>query len=280
MNIKVLKNQPLLELLKEHFPDSSKTTFRSWIEEGRIRLDGTAVTSAQIQITPGQEVVVGPKTRWLKEGIKVLYEDDDLIVIDKPEGLLTVAADNSLDHHVHGLLKSRFRNRAVFPAHRLDRDTSGILVFAYNRDVWMELKKQFEAHTVERVYYALVVGAPPSKEGTWKSFLHEDERFFVKSASQGKLAITHYKVIDTNERLALMQFKLETGRKNQIRVHCKDAGCPILGDTKYGDPLDKAPRLFLHASHLGFWHPTKEKQLSFDSELPISFRKKIQKTKK
>ncbi len=261
----------ILSLLQKLSPESSKNTLKSWVEQGRVMIDGQRITTYRYDLQPGQEVVVGPKVSFSDEGIRILYEDRYLVVIDKPHQLLSVASLDENELTAHTILGRRLRKK-VYPVHRLDKDTSGVMMFAYTEETYERLKDQFAEHSIERVYYATVHGIPKIKKGTWKSYLIEDDAYFVKSAPLGtlggKLAITHYELIREQGNLSLMKFTLETGRKNQIRVQAADAGHPVVGDRKYGLKTHRSKRLHLHAHILGFYHPFKKKTVRFVSPLP------------
>jgi 23S rRNA pseudouridine1911/1915/1917 synthase len=304
MKTKIQEKTSLLAALQQLSPESSKNTLKSWIEQGRVSVNETRVSSSRQELLPGQELKVGPKVAYTEHGIKILYEDEHLVVLDKPDKLLTVATAAENEKTVHAILKRRLR-RMVYPVHRLDRDTSGVMLFAYTTHARDVLKEQFAEHSIDRIYMAIVEGTPTPLKGTWKSTLVEDDFFFVKSVptpeialkpkndfrareaaryhqrkafidqklkseENGKLAITHYEVIKQRKHTALVKFTLETGRKNQIRVHASEAGFPILGDTKYGGQTNRR-RLCLHAHILGFLHPFRNKKMKFVSPLPEYF---------
>jgi tRNA pseudouridine32 synthase/23S rRNA pseudouridine746 synthase/23S rRNA pseudouridine1911/1915/1917 synthase len=254
-----------LELLA---PDSSKNTLRDWIKQGRISVEGKMIKDPLYTIKKGTSIALGHRKQFINYGIEILYEDQSLIVIHKPEGLLSVATDYSPYKNVHGFLKRRLPGRNVFPVHRLDRETSGVMMFAYTEAAKEHLKKQFEEHSIQREYIALVEGSPIENSGTWKSFLIEDETtYFVKSTKKqglGKEAITHYTIMQKGKFHSMLKLRLETGKKNQIRVHCSEAGFPIVGDEKYGSRCPSAPRVYLHAALLGFIHPELNKPMLFE----------------
>jgi tRNA pseudouridine32 synthase/23S rRNA pseudouridine746 synthase/23S rRNA pseudouridine1911/1915/1917 synthase len=253
---------------------------RSWIEKGRVLVDGREFLRANATLAKGKEVSLKSKTYYLPENIKVLFEDEHLIVLNKPAGLLSVATAFQERGTVHDILKRRFYSQRVYPVHRLDRETSGVMVFAYSELARDSLKKQFSDHSIEREYLAIVEGRVEEMRGTWKSTLVEDDLYHVKSVRSptggkpplGKLAITHFEVVQAlPSQRTYLKLRLETGRKNQIRVHCSESGHPILGDKKYGAKSDPIHRLALHAHLLGFVHPAKKKQVSFTSPLPEAF---------
>ncbi len=259
----------LLEHVQLLFPDSSKTSLREWITRGRIAVDGTVVSDAKKEIEKDQKIELLGRKKYADEGIEILFEDREIVVVEKPPGLLSVKTDYDT-LCVHAILKKRC-NKVVFPVHRLDRETSGVLVFAYTPRARDFLKEKFESHDIEREYEAVVQGVPNPTEGTWESRLVEDRAYYVKSAPEGKLAITHYTILNSKKDFALLQIHLETGRKNQIRVHASEAGHPIKGDQKYGYRGPSAERLYLHARKLGFLHPLSKQKLSFTSTYKLKF---------
>lgn len=267
---KAPKDCLILDALSHYFPDSSKATLRSWLKQGRIVFEGNRVISAKTPLKSGVSFEVLARATFIENDIKIVYEDEDLVVIDKPEKFLSVALDHGNADNVHAVLKRRAK-KAVYPVHRLDRDTSGILVFAYSSEARSGLKKLFAEHAIERVYMALVEGFLNPSRGKWESHLKEDASYFVRSSPEGKKAITHFETIKTGRHSSLVRFTLETGRKNQIRVQAAQAGHPILGDRKYGNPHQLKKRLCLHAHVLGFKHPCTGKYLRFTSPLPTFF---------
>lgn len=272
----VKTNQTLLEAVALLSPESTKTTHRSWIKEGRITVDGQVVKVSSTPVRIGQEIVLGQRTRFIDEKIKIYYEDDHLVVIEKPSGLLSVSTDFQKVKTAHHLLKKHYHPRKVFVVHRLDQDTSGVMLFAFTEIACDRLKAMFEEHSVERVYHAVVEGRIEEESGTWKSYLYEDANYVVHStndSNKGQIAITHYEVEGYSNKNTALTLTLETGRKNQIRVHCKDAGHSVLGDRKYGSTRDPIKRLCLHAHVLGFSHPITHKKLRFESPDPLAFQK-------
>lgn len=272
----VSKDCLILDFLHELFPDSSLNTLRSWLRAGRISVNDKPVSKANLPLTSGACVEIGPKVSFLKRGVKVLFEDDDIIVLEKPEGLLSVATDFDNTTSLHCLLKRRFHKQRVFPVHRLDRETSGVMIFAYTDFSRKRLKEQFEKHSIEKLYYAIVQGKPPAKKGTWESYLEEDPFYSVSSTIKpgaGKLAITHYEVVSTHSSVSLLALRPVTGKKHQLRVQCKEAGLPILGDKRYGTGNDPLHRLCLHAQMIQFTHPKTGKRMRFEAPLPQVFSK-------
>ncbi len=267
----------LLEILQEMAPDSSKNTLRTWLQTGRVTIDAQKAERANQIVQPGQEVQVGPKVAFLRNSIRILHEDDDIIVLEKPEGLLSVATDFENRATVHAFLKRQFHQRRVYPVHRLDRETSGVMMFAYHENARDAIKSQFEQHQIDKTYFAIVEQQMPLGKGSWESFLEEDDFYFVKTSTphKGKLAITHYEVLKTEKNRSLLRLKPQTGRKNQLRVHCSEAGYPIVGDKKYGALTNPIKRLCLHAQQLSFTHPSTGRRMTFSTLLPESFSKLV-----
>lgn len=267
-------NLLLLDALTQLSPQSSKNTLRSWIKDGRVEVDNAVVKNASVQVLQGQEVKVGQRKKMVRPGLPIVYADSDLVVVNKPSGLLSVSAAFEKEETLHALLKAHYHPRKVFVVHRLDQDTSGVMVFALNQTTCDQLKNLFAAHQIIRAYIGIVEGELPVDAGTWESFQREDAQYKVHETydpARGRLAITHYQTIASSKRYSCLELRLETGRKNQIRVHCQSAGCPIVGDKKYGSTSNPLKRLCLHAHLLGFQHPTTKKQLRFESPIPEEF---------
>ena len=230
---------------------------------------------ANAEILPGQEISVGPKVSFLKGSLRIMHEDEDLVVLEKPEGLLSVATDFEKRATVHSILKRRFHNRRVYPVHRLDRETSGVMIFAYTEKARDFFKTQFEEHRIDKTYFAIVEGQLSQKKGTWECYLEEDDFYYVKSTGdfiKGKLAITHFELIHTRENFSLLRLKPQTGRKNQLRVHCSEAGFPIVGDKKYGALTNPLKRVCLHAYQISFTH-LNGRRMTFQALWPEDFGK-------
>ena len=259
----------LLEVLQRRFPDSSKTTLRQMLQSDRVRVNGAPERDAKRMIGDDDRVDIASKSERLDPRVRILYEDDDLIVIDKAAGLLTVANEQVLYETAEAFLNAY---RPVQVVHRLDRDTSGVLVFAKNAYVRERLQELFAVHDIERIYVAIVHGKLKPPAGTFRSMLAEDRELKVRSGAEGKEAITHYRTIASGKRYSMLEVTLETGRRNQIRVHLSEAGHPVVGDMMYGKRDDDFGRLALHAKRLGFVHPRTGKKVVFESDLPREFR--------
>lgn len=268
------KEQTLLETLEHMFPDSSRRTLQNWIKGGRISVEEDIVRKSNQALLVGQNVSLSSKAAGRTiEGIPLLFQDRWMVVIDKPSGLLSVPAEND---QVSALdfLRVGLKTRSIFPVHRLDQETSGVLLFARGTQSEAAFDKMFASHTLEREYFAIVEGHIPTNSGTWVSFLREKEDFSVEvvSPNQGKQAITHYEVVRRSPKFSFLRLRLETGRKHQIRVQCKEAGHTILGDWRYGSIADPVKRLCLYAHALRFIHPFTGKQMVFTAPLPDAFK--------
>ena len=264
---------PLLERLKQTFPDSSNRTLRIWLETKRIEVNGKILTKANALVSETSNVTLLKKKKMLESDVEILYEDSDLIVVNKPKGLLSVTTDKKDAFSLHQVIKNYKNKEKITPVHRLDRDVSGVMVFPLNDLSYQGLKEQFIKHTIFREYRLLVEGKMQEKKGTWQSYLFEDANYYVHSAknpSEGaQFATTHFEVLKATPNRTFVKCILETGRKNQIRAHCRAAGFPIVGDKKYGASV-KGP-IALHAHCLHFTHPITKKKLKFTSDLPSIF---------
>lgn len=271
----------LLEALTRLAPESSKTTLRSWLKDGRITVNAETIKLAAFRVKKGQEVELGTRQRFTKNGIKIYYEDRHIVVVEKPDGLLSVSTAFQKNETLHAYLKERYHPQPVYVVHRLDQDTSGVMLFALSEEARDKLKLTFEKHDIERGYYAIVEGKPVEQDsGTWQSYVYEDDNYVVHNTpdpEKGSLAVTHFEVHNKSRRYTALILKLETGRKNQIRVHCQTAGNPVVGDKKYGASTSPIKRLCLHAFLLAFQHPITQKPMRFESPIPESFTRLIPK---
>jgi len=270
----------LLDVLASQFPDSSRTTLRQMLQNGRVRVNGEVEKDAKRAIGERDVIDVGRKsvTRSLPEGLALLHEDDDVLVVIKSNGLLTVATEREREETAQSYLNQYLREKReerVHVVHRLDRETSGVLVFAKTYEAREALKSQFAAHSVDRMYVAIIDGVMNPLRGTIRSHLIERRDLRMQSVDahpDAKLAVTHYRTIAREGDYSLLEITLETGRKNQIRAHLSEANHPIVGDRLYGSTINPIDRLGLHAKLLGFDHPSTGKRLSFTAPIPSSFR--------
>ena len=209
--------------------------------------------------------------------LEILYEDQDFVVINKPSGLLSMSdgkeKEKTAYHYVSEYLKKQNKNQKVFIVHRLDRETSGVLMFCKNEKVRDLLQKDWNKIVYLRGYMALVEGKGLKKQGTLKNYLAESktQQVYISNKEKGKLAITHYKVIKEMKNQTLLEINLDTGRKNQIRVQLSNINHPIVGDKKYGAISNPIRRLGLHAHAFGFVHPKTKKKYEFKTDCPKEF---------
>ncbi len=251
----------------------SKNVLKTMIQNGSILVDGKVITKANYFIEKNAVITIKSKPIQNKQlKIPILYEDEYLIAVEKPAGLLSIATDKEKEETAYHLVSIYVKKRShngIFIVHRLDRETSGVLLFAKNENVKNILQEHWNTLVKTRGYYALVEGIL-SQKGTIRSFLKETKTHVVYSSKKGKEAITHYEAIQNFKDKTLLDIHIDTGRKNQIRVHMKEMGHPILGDAKYGNQKT-FPRLALHAYHLEFIHPITKKNISIQSEMPSIF---------
>lgn len=271
------------------------------IHEGFVRCGGRIVSQTHHQFRVGDEIeidyapqpIVTPSKKSKKQDrFEVVHDDEAIIVVSKPAGLLTVPTPkregNTLQSQVRKWLERQQPGSHAICVHRLDRGVSGLLVFAKSHEVADAIREQFAARKPDRRYIAVLQGEMTERSGTIRSYLSTDEalnRYSVENESQGELAITHFQVKDCWSGVTLVQVKLETGRRNQIRVHLAEAGFPILGDPRYSPrkaehPMWPYKRIALHAETLGINHPVTQEPLLFSSPWPQEFRDLRRKLKK
>lgn len=272
----------LLAFLLEQLPGKGRTALKAALRDQLVCVDDVPVRQFDHLLMPGSRVTV----RWQREihkqpgqvELKIIFEDAELIVIDKPSGLLTMASEAEKRKTAYSLLSEYVKRSAshnkIFIIHRLDRETSGLLLFAKNSAVKEQIQKTWETTVNQRTYVGLVEGVVDKAEGTITSWLAETTAHRVYSlptAQAGKQAITHYRKIGGNSRYSLLQINLDTGRKHQIRVHMQEIGHPIVGDKKYGAQSNPIQRMALHAQILAFTHPTTGEEHRFESPIPPRF---------
>lgn len=286
LHFTVREADTLMAFLGKIFPGKSRTGLKQMLQSGRLLVDGQVVTRHDFALLPGMTVESGkPAGRQVEAapGIKILYKDDSIIAIDKPSGLLTVGTEKEKTNTAYSLLshfvKTENKSNKIFIVHRLDRDTSGVLVFARNTMVRDVLQEYWHNEDHRREYAALVCGKVEERNGRIESWLKENANLQVYSSHRkddGQHAITHWELIQQNEEFSLLKVVPETGRRNQIRVHLSDIGFPIVGDRRYGKGQNPIERLGLHATLLAFKHPVSGETMLFESPVPRSFFKMSQ----
>jgi 23S rRNA pseudouridine1911/1915/1917 synthase len=276
----VAKPSELLVWLFEAWPETKKKQVRAWLKFGSVAVNGRVVTQFDHALKPGDTVTIRPKGMAAPEtklagGIRIRHEDADLIVIEKPPGLLSIASPSEEEKTAYAFLTNHVRQgnprgrERVWVVHRLDRETSGLMIFAKNEPAKVALQNGWD--TVEKKYFAVVEGAPPGEAGKFESWLDESNPLKVYAGASGpeaRHATTGYRVTKKGKSTTLVELTLETGRRHQIRVQLAEAGCPIVGDKKYGAETNPIKRIALHASTLRFPHPVTRQEMRFDSALP------------
>lgn len=274
----------LMPFLLAKMGGMSRTSVKSLLAHRQVQVNGQIQTRYNLRLQAGDSVMVsaGKGKEELKHPkLRVVYEDDHLMVVEKKEGLLTVATErNSLETTAFSILRHYIRQanprNGIYTVHRLDRETSGLLVFAKSKDIREHMQTCWKSTVTQRAYLAVVEGRPAEAQGTIRTWLTENPKSKKVHSSPtdngGRLSITHYRLLETNGRYSLLRLQLDTGRKNQIRVHLADMGNPVVGDKKYGSGTTPIKRIALHACLLEFVHPVSHRQLRFESPMPKSFR--------
>ena len=277
----VTEEMPLLEYLLATVGES-RSKVKATLQGRGIKVNGKCVTQFDFLLKPGMKVAVSQTKRnqaaFKSRYVKIVYEDRWIVVVEKNVGILSMAAGHStlnvksvLDDYFH---KSRQKCRAHV-VHRLDRDTSGLMVYAKDMETEQILEHNWHDIVYDRRYVAVVSGEMEQDNGTIANWLKDNKAYVTYSSPVdhgGKYAVTHFFTLDRTTDYSLVEYKLETGRKNQIRVHSADMGHPVCGDVKYGDGNDPLHRLCLHAFLLCFTHPVTHERMEFETPIPTQFR--------
>lgn len=258
----------------------SRTKIKATLQGQGIKVNGKVVTQHDFPLMPGMKIEVSKTKRSItlkSRYVKLVYEDDYLVVVEKKPGILSMATRHNslnvktvLDEYFHATKQ----NCQAHVVHRLDRDTSGLLIYAKDKRTALSMETDWHHTVYDRRYVAVLSGPMETDEGTIANWL-KDSKIYVTYSSLvdngGKYAVTHFHVLDRTPYHSLVEFKLETGRKNQIRVHAADMGHPVCGDRKYGNGDDPIERLCLHAYVLCFYHPVTHRPMEFQTQIPHSF---------
>ncbi len=271
----------LLEWLLANLKQS-RSKVKATLQGRGVRVGGKVVTQFDYRLEPGMKVAVSKvkKTAELKSRyVRLVYEDRHLVVVEKQAGILSMAAGHS-SLTVKAVLDDYFRRSnqrcTAHVVHRLDRDTSGLMIYAKEMQAEQILEHEWHERVYDRRYVAVVSGEMERDEGTVASWLRDNKAYITYSSpvdNGGKYAVTHYHTLARTTQHSLVEYVLETGRKNQIRVHSADIGHPVCGDVKYGNGDDPIGRLCLHAYVLCFVHPITNRRLEFETPVPVAFRK-------
>lgn len=269
------------EFFDRQMQGKSRTARKQLLSRGALRIGRRVLKRLDDLILAGSTITVSPRpapTFVMPQGLRVVYEDDWLLVAHKDAGLLTIATENEKEHtafaYLSAYLKFYDKSAKVFIVHRIDRWTSGLLLFAKDETAQSILRTHWDEMVLSRRYVAVVEGRMPQLEGSVTTWLTEDPkttRVMVSRPGVGKRAVTHYRVIDETDEMSLLELELETGRKNQIRVHMRHIGHAVVGDQKYGSHLDPIGRLCLHARQIEFEHPMTGQVLNFETKIPAEF---------
>lgn len=279
-SLEIKETDTLLNFLFTTLNHLSKTTIKSLLSHRQISVNGQPTTQFDTLLKPGDKVFIGfnkANQPFYHPQIDIVYEDNSLIVINKAAGLLSMATERIREktayHLLSDYLKQKDPRNRIFILHRLDRETSGLMMFAKKPEIQESLQNHWEEAILERKYVAVVEGRPKQESGTIRSYITENATFIVHktNAKEGKLAITHYRLVKSNPQFSLLELELETGRKNQIRVHMQEMGTPVTGDKKYGARYNPLNRLALHAFKLRFIHPETQKEMNFETPFPKHF---------
>ena len=273
----------LMQFLLDKMGGMSRTSVKLLLSRRQVQVNDHVETRYNYVLQSGDTVRIqsGIAQQELQHPkLRIIYEDDYLLVVEKREGLLTMATHReSQETTAYSILKSHLRKAnpkaELYTVHRLDRETSGVLLFAKAKSIQQALQENWHQVVTQRLYSALVEGCPSPKEDTIVSWLTEHEKSLRVHSSPtdngGQKAVTHYKVTKSNETYSLLDVQLETGRKNQIRVHMADIGHPVVGDKKYGRGISSMKRIGLHARLIEFIHPVTHRKVRFESPIPKAF---------
>jgi len=281
----------LMDFLLASLKDQSRTTVKSLLAHQQITIKNRVVKQFDYELKTGDEVCIHwekGKTTLDSPLLKIIYEDRDLIVVEKAAGLLSIGTQKERVKTAYSMLseyvKKQHPSDKIFVVHRLDRETSGLMLFAKNEEVQYRMQNNWKFAVNQRKYIAVVEGkletGDGSGKGIIKSYLWESKALIVYSSpnpEDGQLAVTNYRVLASNDNYSLVELELETGRKNQIRVHMNSIGYPLVGDLKYGGHTSNLKRLALHAHILSFTHPMTGSFHSFETKVPTDFQKMVAK---
>ena len=276
----VKRDCELLEFLLETLKDQSRNSVKSLLSNHRVSVDGAPISQFNFKLFKGDTVIISktPIHKKTRSNLPIIYENEEMIVINKPSGLLSIASDKEKGSTAYRMLtdyvQQKDKHNRIFVVHRLDEDTSGVLMVAKNPKLQQALQDNWNDLVKSRGYYAIVDGVMENKSGTVKSYLKKNSQnmmYSSKKPGDGQLAITHYKVIAENDNYSLLDVHIDSGRKNQIRVHLGDLGHNVIGDDKYGNPTNPIKRLGLHAYELELVHPLTNKKLKFTAPIPKEF---------
>lgn len=276
-------NEPaeLMNFLMEKVVNS-RTAAKSLLSKRQVLIDNVITTQYNFSLKPGMKVQISKdkgKKEFRSSLLKIVYEDAYIIVVNKREGLLSIGTDKQKERTAHSILNEYMqryaKERRIFIVHRLDRDTSGLMIFAKDEKTKITLQDHWDKIIKERKYVAVLSGETQQEHGTITSWLKDNKVYITYSSpfdNGGDKAVTHYRVVKRGNGYTLAELELETGRKNQIRVHMQDIQHPVVGDVKYGNGDNPLGRLGLHAFKISFYHPVTGELMNFETPYPASFK--------
>jgi 23S rRNA pseudouridine1911/1915/1917 synthase len=280
--LRVTEPAELMQFLLAKMGGMSRNSVKSLLSHRQVMVNGKVTTLFNTALKAGDTVLVSSARGNIElthPKLKIIFEDQYLIVVEKKEGLLTVSTGKSDETTAFSILKNYVKKASpqnrIYVVHRLDRETSGIIMFAKTREIQLALQENWHRVITRRVYVALVEGKVEKPKDTIVTWLTENEKSLKIHSSNvdngGQQAVTHYRTLKTNDNFSLLEVELETGRKNQIRVHMQDIGHPIAGDKKYGSEISPIGRMGLHARVLAFIHPMSLENVTFETQVPKKF---------
>lgn len=276
----VNKNVELLEFLLESLKGQSRNSVKSLLTNHRVSVDGAPISQYNFMLSKGDVVIISktPIRKKTRSNLPIIFENNEIIVINKPSGLLSIASDKEKGSTAYRMLtdyvQQKDKHNRIYVVHRLDEDTSGVLMVAKNEKLRDALQDKWNELVSSRGYYAIVEGQFENKKGTVSSYLKKNSQnmmYSSKKAGDGQYSITHYEVLDETKDYSFVDVHIDSGRKNQIRVHMGDLGHHVIGDDKYGNPSNPIKRLGLHAYELVLTHPFTGKVMKFYAPLPKEF---------
>ncbi|MDR2472260.1 MAG: RluA family pseudouridine synthase [Tannerella sp.] len=277
----VTQPAPLLEFLLDALKSQSRSSVKSFLHNGQVTVNDVIATQFDLPLAYGNSVAIMRKGRkqidFHHNMMSIVWMDEDLVVINKEEGLLSVSSTPAQKITAYYILSEYFQSldphNRLYVLHRLDKGTSGLMMFARTLEAQHTLRDNWHSMITSREYIAVVEGAPPQMRDTIVTYLNENKRMkvYCTDPQHGKQAITHYEMINQGSGYSMLRLMLETGRKNQIRAQMEYLGCPVCGDPKYGSRTDPCGRLMLHASRLNFIHPRSGEEMKFELNAPEDF---------
>lgn len=283
----VRKDQGIMEFLSEAFPQNSRSSLKTFLQNRKVMVNDHVVTKFDFRLKEGDVLNIvknAPVKRERLDGITILYEDEYLVVIDKREGLLSIAGQNKEEETAFRILSQHVKENneyeKIFVVHRLDRGTSGVMMYAKSQEVQEAMQRNWLDIVTDRTYIAVVEGLVDEEEGMIRSWLKEGKNYMVYSSFRdngGQEAVLNFKKLREGKTYTMLEISLDTGRKNQIRVQMQAIGHPVAGDKKYGARTNPVNRIVLHAQTLSFIHPVSGREMRFNVPVPKSFYELVRK---